>query len=207
MRDCIINRKFRYSFRNVTQLLIAVNIFVYFLSAYIYPGLGVRLAMSPFMVLSGHRYYQFVTYMFVHGSIMHLFSNMLGLFIFGTMVERYVGSREFLLYYFVTGILSGVLTFFYYYLTGNYFYFLLGASGAEYAVMLLFAVLFPSSVVYVMGLLPVKAYVLVIAYFLIEFVMQFSYDGIAHMTHLFGLAVGLVYVVVRMNINPFGRWR
>lgn len=207
MRDSIINRKFSYSFHNVTLLLIAINIFVFFLSYYVYPSLGFRMAMSPFMILSSHSYYQFVTYMFVHGGLMHLFSNMLGLFIFGTIVEKYIGSKEFLLYYFVTGILSSVLTFFYYYFTGQYFYFLMGASGAVYAVMFLFAVFFPNSVVYVMGLLPVKAYVLVIVYFLTEFFLQFSYDGIAHITHLFGLVVGLLYVVVRMNINPFRRIR
>ena len=207
MRDSIINRKFSYSFHNVTLLLIAINIFVFFLSYYVYPSLGLRLAMSPFMILADHRWYQFVTYMFIHGSLMHLFSNMLGLFIFGTMVEKYIGSKEFLLYYFMTGTLSAVLTFIYYYFTGKYFYFLMGASGAVYAVMLLFAVFFPNAVVYVMGLLPVKAYVLVAAYFLIEFFLQFSYDGIAHITHLFGLVVGLLYVVIRMNINPFRRIR
>jgi membrane associated rhomboid family serine protease len=53
--------------------------------------------------------YQFFTYMFVHANFWHLFSNMFALFIFGPMLERYWGSKKFLLFYIVTGVGAGVL--------------------------------------------------------------------------------------------------
>ncbi|MDI9865359.1 rhomboid family intramembrane serine protease [Flectobacillus sp. DC10W] len=52
---------------------------------------------------------QFVSYMFVHGGFMHLFSNMLGLFFMGPLLERYWGEKRFLAFYFITGIGAGLL--------------------------------------------------------------------------------------------------
>ena len=34
-----------------------------------------------------------------------------------------------------------------------------------------------------------------------------SYDGVAHMTHLFGLFFGLAYMLIRMRMNPIREWR
>src|SRR5690606_23484747 len=53
--------------------------------------------------------YQFVTYMFVHGSVMHLFGNMFALIIFGNLLERFWGPTRFLIFYMITGIGAGVL--------------------------------------------------------------------------------------------------
>jgi membrane associated rhomboid family serine protease len=53
---------------------------------------------------------QFVSYMFLHGDISHLFSNMLGLFFFGPILEQHVlGAKRFLIFYFFTGIGAGLL--------------------------------------------------------------------------------------------------
>lgn len=48
--------------------------------------------------------YQIITYMFMHGSFMHIFFNMFALWMFGTSIERALGSKRFLIYYMVTGI-------------------------------------------------------------------------------------------------------
>lgn len=53
--------------------------------------------------------YQFVTYMFMHGGVRHLLGNMLGLFFFGPLLEHFLGSKKFLILYFVCGIGSGLL--------------------------------------------------------------------------------------------------
>ncbi len=106
--NSIINRRFRYTYSNAATIIIIVNCLVFLVSYLISPALTYYLAMVPSAIVYGHYYWQFVTYMFVHGGIWHLFSNMLGLFIFGTAVERSVGTREFVLFYFLTGILSGI---------------------------------------------------------------------------------------------------
>lgn len=56
-----------------------------------------------------YRPFQYVSYMFLHGSFGHLFSNMFGLLIFGPMLERIWGPKRFLIFYFVTGIGAGLL--------------------------------------------------------------------------------------------------
>src|SRR6056297_888637 len=53
--------------------------------------------------------YQIVSYMFMHGNFMHIFFNMFALWMFGTSIERAIGSKRFLIYYFVTGIGALVL--------------------------------------------------------------------------------------------------
>jgi membrane associated rhomboid family serine protease len=53
--------------------------------------------------------YQFVTYMFLHANLGHLFGNMFGLFMFGPLLERMWGSKKFLFFYFFTGIGAGLL--------------------------------------------------------------------------------------------------
>ncbi len=53
--------------------------------------------------------YQLFTHMFLHANLGHLFGNMIGLFFFGSMLERFWGSNKFLTYYLVTGIGAGIL--------------------------------------------------------------------------------------------------
>ncbi len=205
--NSIINRKFRYTYSNATLMLIVANCVVYLVAYLVYPALTYILSLIPSAIIYGHYYWQFVTYMFAHSGMWHLFSNMLGLFIFGTAVERTVGTREFLLFYFLTGTLSGIASFFVYLFTGTNA-ILLGASGALYAVMLLFSVLYPRAIIYLFGIFPVRAPVLVILYFIIELYSQMgSYGGsIAHMTHLFGLLFAALYCVIRMRIKPWQAW-
>ena len=205
--NSIINRKFRYTYSNATVMLIAVSCIVYFVAELLYPALTYYFALIPSAIVYGHYYWQFVTYMFVHGGIWHLFSNMLGLFIFGSAAERAVGTREFLLFYLLTGILSGIASFLVYLFTGTNA-ILLGASGALYAVMLLFAVIYPRATIYLFGVLPIRAPLLVLLYFIIEMAGQMgSYGGsVAHMTHLFGLLFAYLYCLIRMRINPWRVW-
>lgn len=206
MRNTIINRRFKYTNDNLTVVLIGINIVVFGLTYFLFPRLVYTLAMIPSEILYHHTYWQFVTYMFTHGSVSHLLFNMFALYIFGSACERMVGSREFLLFYLLTGVLSGVASYFAFYFANNNAV-LLGASGAIYAVMLLFSVLYPRAQVYVFGLIPMSAPVLVIVYFFIEFFSQFALnDGVSHMTHLFGLLFAFLYILIRMRINPFKAW-
>jgi membrane associated rhomboid family serine protease len=131
---------------------------------------------------------------------------MLALFIFGSQVERRMGSREFLLYYMMTGLLAGGFSFLVYLFTGSYGVFLLGASGAIFAVQLAYAAFFPDSVIYIWGILPLRAPVMVLGFTAIElFSSVFGLrSGVAHLTHLAGFAWGWLYFLARFGANP---WR
>ncbi|MEJ2053412.1 MAG: rhomboid family intramembrane serine protease [Calditrichaceae bacterium] len=134
--------------------------------------------------------YQLVTYLFLHGGFWHIFFNMFILWMFGSELEREWGTKEFLKYYFITGVGAGVFNLL---LSG---YPTIGASGAVYGVMLAYALRYPDRLVYIYFLFPVKVKYLMGFLFLISFFSTFgnSADGIAHAAHLGGIIVGFVYL-------------
>jgi membrane associated rhomboid family serine protease len=185
--------------------LIGINILVFMLQR-LFPIVSTYLALNTQLVLYGW-VWQFVTYMFAHDGISHLLFNMLALFIFGSQVERQMGSREFLVYYLLTGFLAGLFSFAVYWLTGTNWVFLLGASGALFAVQLAYAVFFPNSLVYLWGILPLRASVMVLGFTALELFFSISTknSGVAHLTHLAGFAFGWIYFLARFRINPWRR--
>ena len=193
-------------------MLILIN-FIIFAIGIFYPDIGSYIhyygAMNPILVEKYHMYWQFFTYMFLHQNIQHIFFNMLALLVFGLGFEKAVGSREFVLFYLVCGALSGFLSFLFYKYSGQNRVFLLGASGAIYAVLFAYAVFFPRSIIMIWGLIPVPAPVLVLIYALIEFGSQFFGRGgnVAHLTHLFGFFAAWLYFVLRMGIHPVKIWK
>ncbi len=207
MKMNLLNKKFKYTYSNVTLYLIGINVLVYILTAFVWTNGVYYLSMIPSFVLHGY-VYQVFTYMFVHSNFTHILFNMLSLFIFGQALEKRLGSREFLLYYLLIGTLSGIFSFISYYIAGQNA-ILLGASGAVYGILLLFAVFFPFARVYIFGILPIRAPLLILLFFVIELFSQISgvNGGVAHLTHLAGLLFGYIYCLVRMKINPIDVWK
>jgi membrane associated rhomboid family serine protease len=151
--DCLttLRSPFRYSYFNASLVLIGINVLVYALGT-MFRELPLYLGMMPIAMVRLGWIWQPFTYMFVHGSLQHLLFNMLGLFFFGSYVERELGSKEFLLYYLLTGTLAGIFSFGAYAVTGAWGVRLVGASGAVYAVLLAFAVINPRARIYIWGL-------------------------------------------------------
>ena len=207
--NLFFRKPFKYSYVNITLWLIIINCVVFAIDYFVpYGRITMYGALNVLLVEHEHMFWQFVTYMFVHSNMSHLIFNMLALLIFGFTIERTIGSKEFLLYYMGCGIFSGVISFFIYKFTGQYFVFLLGASGAIYSLLFAYAVLFPRSIVYVWGVIPLPSPLLVVIYTAIEVISQFiGGDGVAHMTHLFGFLAGWLYFMIRMGINPIKIWK
>ncbi|MCL2231966.1 MAG: rhomboid family intramembrane serine protease [Treponema sp.] len=208
----IIRRPFRYSYDNAVFVLIGLNVLVY-LAIQLFRDIPLiaYLSMNPVLVMHRGWVWQFFTYMFVHDphSITHILFNMFALFIFGRQVEQQMGTREFLLYYFMTGMLAGIFSFFVYLLSGNHWVFLMGASGAMFGVQLAFAVYFPRSIIYIWGILPLRAPVMVLGFSVLSVVFMVTGTGgnVAHITHLAGFAFGWLYFIVRFRINPLQAMR
>ena len=137
--------------------------------------------------------WQVVTYMFLHGGFMHIFFNMLTLWMFGTDLERQWGTREFLKFYFISGIGAGLISCL---VMMSSLTPIIGASGAIFAVLVAFAVLYPNRIVYVWFLFPIKVKYLVTIMIAIGVFAAWnqSHDGIAHFTHLGGALVGYLYL-------------
>lgn len=201
-----IRKPFRYEYRYIT-IIIAAFCFVMMLitsaSSYLY-----RLfALTPLLTVRAGMYWQVFTYQFLHRGFWHLFSNMFGLLIFGTAVEKKIGSREFLLFYLLTATLCGISACAGYVVMGYWRVSLIGASGAVFAVLYLSAVLFPRSTVYVFGLIPLPLPILVIVYGCMEaYDMLFTYDSVAHSVHLSGLFFAWLYTRIRFGIKPMRVW-
>ncbi len=210
----IIHKPFRYTYSNCTLILICVN-FAIFLLCRNLTQLQSLFSLNVIYILKKHAYWQFFTYMFMHGSLEHVLLNMLALFCFGTAVERGMGSREFMLLYLLSGVFCGLFSFAVYYfsgISGNLLMFyirLVGASGAIYSILLAYAVMFPRNVVFIMGVIPVPAPLLVLIYALIALASQiFGLNGnVAHVTHLAGFIFAWFYFIVRMGMNPIKVWK
>lgn len=206
----ILHKKFSYSFNYTSLIIVVLNVVAFVLTG------GGRNAnfqylfgLHPILFLKGHYFWQILTYMFMHGSWSHLLGNMIGLLFFGLYIERQMGSKEFLLFYLVCGLFCGGVSLGLYVLLGYYNVLLVGASGAIYAVLLLFAVIFPRSTVFIMGMIPVPAPLLVAIYAGIAVFEQFfgMNQGVAHMTHLSGFAAAWLFCLVRYGVNPIKVWK
>ena len=91
---------------SVTKNLLAINVLM-FLATIVMERQGTDLAGLlglHFFEASDFAPYQFVTYMFMHSDISHLFFNMLALYMFGGLLEKTWGSKRFLIFYFVCGV-------------------------------------------------------------------------------------------------------
>lgn len=209
--NSILNRKFRYSYSNASWWLVGANVLVFILTEI--AGIRIRgiplkalLSLVPSLVSRGW-VWQLATYMFVHASYNHLLFNMLGLLMFGIPLERRLGSKEFALFYLVSGTLSGLASFAIYKIAGTNV-MLMGASGAIYALMFLFAVMNPRARFLLFWFIPVPAPVAVAVFAaMCVFNELFTFSNVANLTHLAGFAVAWLYCRIRFRIDPIKVWR
>jgi membrane associated rhomboid family serine protease len=183
--------------------LIVTNVVVYLLQV-AFPQSFDRLLLSP----ASPTLWQYLTYQFLHGSFLHLFSNMLFLFIFGNSVCDKMGAWNYLMFYLAGGIIAGI-----WHVLGSDSP-VLGASGAVAAVNGAFLILFPRATVTVLyffiliGVFEVPSVLFVAFFFLLDVFKQFSpglfggQEAVAHLAHiggtLFGLAVASTLLYARL---------
>ncbi len=105
------------------------------------------LALSAQAAVRNLFVWQLVTYMFLHGNILHILFNLLTLWFFGSPLERDWGTRRFLKFYFYCGIAAGVCVLVVNILLGDWGTITLGASGAIFGVLVAFAVMYPNQIV------------------------------------------------------------
>jgi membrane associated rhomboid family serine protease len=150
--------------------------------------------------------WQILTYMFLHGGVMHILFNMLILYFLGTEIERTLGSRNFLIIYFVSGILGGLGWLA---LAGPN-EVCIGASGAIFGLLSSYITLFPHRYITVLifFILPVtlRAWMLAAILAGMEFLLMTHAEGrsgIAHSAHLAGLIAGYVFAFVVFRKGGF----
>ena len=137
--------------------------------------------------------YQFISYMFLHGSFSHLFFNMFALWMFGRTLEYELGSRRFLIYYMVCGIGAALLQMLVAWIGGEYYFTMLGASGAVMGLLMAFGVMHPNEQIFIFPLpFPIKAKWFVVGYIALELFQGWGgFDaGVAHFAHVGGMLWG-----------------
>ena len=137
--------------------------------------------------------WRFVTSMFLHAGLTHIFFNCYALFMFGSILEQKVSKKDYLIIFFIGGIIGG-LSYFATFLLGIIPPIpALGASGAIYAVLGAVAMLLPDMRIFVL-FFPMKMREAVLFWIFIEFLGTFDTgSGIASAAHLGGLMFGLLY--------------
>jgi membrane associated rhomboid family serine protease len=132
-----------------------------------------------------------VTSIFLHGSTEHLLYNMLALALFGTILERIIGSKKFLFVFFLTGVIASIASTFIYNAS-------LGASGAIFGLLGCLAILRPRMTIWAMGV-PMPMFVAVIVWLLIDLAGIFYPTNIANAAHIAGLLSGIVIGILWRN--------
>lgn len=151
--------------------------------------------------------WQLVTYAFLHGGLFHLFVNMFAIWMFGTTIERTIGSRPFALYYAVCIVGAGLVQLLVATWTGG-IYPTVGASGGVFGILLAFGLLYPNQmVVLVIPPIPMKAKYFVILFGAFELWAGITgrAPGVAHFAHLGGMVFGFVllqYWRGRLPVKP-----
>jgi len=219
-------RRARFDIKSMVIAIIIINVVIFFLTQFRYfsvpekflinlvmrdkagtaaainrYGLFTTLfSLFPAMIRSNGWVWQFFTYMFLHGGLMHLFFNMYALLLFGRPLEERWGWKEFLSYYLVTGTCAGVVTFVWN-MMGNPFIPTVGASGAIFGIILAFGLEFPEAVLLLFFIVPIKAKYATIIFGLINVIMLVTgaRTGVGHFTHLAGLFFGYMYYLARIR--------
>ena len=180
--------------------------------------LGLHFFLAP-----DFHIYQLFTYMFMHGGFEHILFNMFALWMFGCVVERVWGAKKFLFYYITCGVGAGLFQelaqFVQFYLLASEqipgfsmgdmvvvahnsasilnAWTTVGASGAIYAILLAFGMIFPEERIFIFPLpIPIKAKYFVIGYAAIELFSAIATtgDGVAHIAHLGGMVFGFFMI-------------
>ena len=207
----------------ITKNLLIINVLAY-LAAVVMKGSGIdfnEIFGLHFFMADNFHLYQLVTYMFMHGGVTHLFFNMFALWMFGCVIEQTWGSRRFLWYILACGVGAGLFQeaaqFVQYAVEGLAAYNMVnvggmiiptseylnmwvtvGFSGAVYGILLGFGMTYPEERIFIFPLpVPIKGKWFVMLYAAIEHfsARSTSSDGVAHIAHLGGMAVG--YIIIR----------
>lgn len=153
--------------------------------------------------------FQFISYQFLHGGLWHLLGNLLAIYFIGKEMERVLGRKSFLVLYFLTGVLGGLLHIALTWIADVPDRPVVGASAAAFGLVAAFAAMFPNQPITLLlfFVLPVSfraRTLLWIALALAVFgVVATPHSRVAHGAHLGGLCAGVGYVYFIV----LGRWR
>ena len=200
----------------VTKNLILINVIMFF-ATMINEDLMIRWFALFYPSSQYFHWWQFVTHMFMHGGFWHILFNMYTLYVFGSVLERMIGEKKFLIFYFVCGLGAAALHTGVEFLQAHSYlsaiaegsqaaaqsYHALkltptvGASGAIYGVLIGYAMLFPDTrltLIFPPVTLSAKVWVLIFAGIELLTGVTGTVGGVAHFAHLGGMLIGFLLI-------------
>lgn len=202
-------RKSPFGSVSVTFILILINViaFIFFATLLALNVLSLDfVALKPSNITQGKYLWTFVTSMFMHGGLFHIFANMFSLFFIGSLVERLLGRKRYFYFYMISGLLAGVffvlsskLIF-----TGDFNTFAVGASGALFGIVGLLVLLTPNLPVFIFFIpIPVKMKYAGLGILVVLWFISIAGDvPIGNTAHLGGFVVGIAYGLYLRNKFP-----
>jgi len=190
-----------------TQLIIFTSIIsiIALIIMGFFPGFISFVALQPSSILQGQALWTLVSHIFIHASLIHLFVNMFVLFSLGNLTERIIGGKRLLWFYVISGIFAGLLSvvmsgLFGYGLGAQIFgspdVYMVGASGAIFAIAGLFVVILPKlrfSIIF-LPFFSLPAYIMVPVVLILTWIVSSATNlGIGNVAHLGGFLSGIVY--------------
>jgi len=188
----------------VVKAVLLLNGLVYLAQQVIGDPLAMHFALWPLGVpqeiAPGFQIWQLLTYSVLHGNLLHLFTNMFAMWMFGMQIEYLWGSRLFAVYYLICVLGAGLVQLVVATLAaeGGDIYPTIGASGGVFGVLLAFGMMFPNQrIVLLFPPIPMKAKWFVILYGAFELYAGITgtLSGVAHFAHLGGMLFGLVLIL------------
>lgn len=171
------------------------------------PGFSEKFIFAPTEILACKQYYRLFTSAFLHADTGHLLRNMVSLFLFGRVLEVFVGPGQFLLIYFAAVIGGSLLSL---WLHRNHDYRAYGASGGVCGVVFSYIALFPRGTILAHLFIPIPAWAYGILFLFASFTaLRRGSDNIGHDAHIGGAIIGLWTTgalqpwAVRENLNWF----
>ena len=191
----------------MTQALLLINVAAFCIDLFLGPWFTRSLALWP--LGDGFLPWQVVSYAFLHGSFIHLFFNMLGLWMFGSDLERLWGPKRFLQLYIASILTAAAAQLLVAALTGA-IYPTVGASGGLFGLLLAFGMMFPNRIIMpLFPPIPMKAKVFVAVFGALElmFGVTGTMPGVAHFAHLGGMLGAFLLIRYWQGRAPFGKRR
>jgi membrane associated rhomboid family serine protease len=189
----------------VTQALMLVCTAVFCLNLLL--PLDAWLALWP---IGSGRFgpWQILSYAFLHGDVLHLFFNMLGLWMFGSELERLWGQRRFIHMLLAGAIAAALVQLLFNAVVGTRVP-TVGASGALFGLLLCYGMLFPNrTIMPLFPPIPMKARTFVIVFGALELFLGVSgSSGVAHFAHLGGMLGAWLLLLYWRGRLPFGKRR
>ncbi len=188
----------------ITQALLLINVAVFCLDEFFNHQLSLWFALWP--TQSGYFYpWQLLSYAFLHASFSHIFFNMMGLWMFGSELERVWGQKRYMQFLAASALTGGLaqllLSFIFGWNSPT-----VGASGALFGLLLAFGMMFPNrTIMPLFPPIPMKAKVFVAVFGGLELLLGVTgtQSGVAHFAHLGGMLGGWLMLRFWRGQPPF----